>query len=49
MKRAMLGLVIVGVLAGCAKEVEEVYEPPRVTVTCPDPEGRKKIGPGSNV
>lgn len=48
--RLMVALAMLGVVAGCAgKEVEEVYDPPRMTVTCPDPQARKKIGPGSNV
>ncbi|UWR30967.1 hypothetical protein K3758_05410 [Sulfitobacter sp. W002] len=45
----LMMLAMAAAVAGCAKEVEEVYSPPRVTVKCPDPEARKKIGPGSNV
>lgn len=41
------GLVLVLVLAGCGEGVVEVQERlPVLVLDCPDPEGRRKLGPG---
>jgi len=41
------GLVLVLVLAGCGAEVVEVKERlPELVLDCPDPDDRRKLGPG---